>query len=326
MIPPPTPKALTLDRDRMSITQVSNFDVKKLSVSPVRPLDNGAKLAYINYDGAKLILQAPCMVTPYGFDKNDRNARVKYAVNFSLRDYETNPKMKAFYQAIQQIDDFMIDHGVKNSKAWFKKDQSREMVSEFYTPILHFSRHKETGELLPYPPTVKLSLPNRNGTFTTKMFDDKLRLYEGVPMEELVVRNMQAIATIEFAFVWVADKKFGVTMNAHQMVITKLPESLGNACGIVVERDGEEEETEEAAPAPAPAPIAPKRAPVAPAVPSVLAAMVDDDEALGSTTTTTAAAAAAPAAEEEAPPVDEEPAPIPKKTVAIKKKVVIAKK
>ena len=306
------PKASLVDRDRMSITQVSNFDVKKLSVSPLKPLDNGAKLAFVNYDGAKLILQAPCMTTPYGLDKNDKNARVKYAVNFSLRDYETNPKMKAFYDVMSQVDEFMIDQGVKNSKAWFKKELSREMVSEFYTPTLHFSRHKETGELLPYPPTVKLTLPNRGGSFTTKMFDDKKREYAGIPMEELVVRNMQAIPTMEFAFVWVADKKFGMTMNAHQMVITKLPATLGNACDVVIDGEdvgGAEAEEEVVVAKPRVAAAAPAPAPAA--APSVVAAMVDDDEALGET---------------EAPPVDEEPVPVPKKTVAIKKKVVVAKK
>jgi hypothetical protein len=302
------------------VTQVSSFDVKKLSVSPLKALDNGAKMAYVNYDGGSLILQAPAMMTPYGMDVYDKGPKVKYSVQFSLRDYETNPKMQAFYQVLQQIDDFMIDQGVKNSKAWFKKEQSREMVSEFYTSLMRFSKDAD-GNLKPYPPTLKLNLVNRGGTFEAKMYDDKKRLYEGVPMEELVVRNMQAIPTVRFAFVWLADKKFGVTTNAHQMLITKLPESLAG-CGIVADAaDGDDADADaegavEAVPTRAPAAIAVPRAAIAvppaaaaaaiPAAVSVLeAAVVDDDEVIG-----------------EAAPVDEEPVPVPKKTIAIKKKVV----
>ena len=315
------------------VTQVSSCDVKKLSVSPLKALDNGAKMAYVNYDGGSLILQAPAMMTPYGMDVYDKGPKVKYSVQFSLRDYETNSKMQAFYQVLQQIDDFMIDQGVKNSKAWFKKEQSREMVSEFYTSLMRFSKDSD-GNLKPYPPTLKLNLVNRGGTFEAKMYDDKKRLYEGVPMEELIVRNMQAIPTVRFAFVWLADKKFGVTTNAHQMLITKLPESLAG-CGIVAEdvenaenAENSEVDAEEAPVAPradapraatVPAVTAPRAATV-PAVtavrtvPSVLeAAVVDDDEVIGDARASDA-------------PVDEEPVPVPKKTVAIKKKVVAVKK
>jgi len=302
----------------MSVTQVSSFDVKNLSVSPLKALDNGAKMAYINYNGSKLILQAPSMMTPYGMDTYDKGPKVKYSVQFSMREYETNPKMKAFYDTILLIDNFMIDQGVKNSKVWFKKEQGREMVSEFYTSLARFSKDAE-GNVKPYPPTIKLNLVNKDGNFTAKVFDDKKVQYQGVPMEELIVRNMQAITTIEFAFVWLADKKFGVTTNAHQLVITKLPESM-LGCGIVVE-DGDEEVAPTASVVAAvkkPATLQRSMSSPAAVVTSVLDAVVDDEEAFTATTAPTA-----PIAGEA---VDEEPVPVPKKTVAIKKKVVVKSK
>ena len=203
------------------------------------------------------------------------------------------------------LDEFMIDQGVKNSRAWFKCDPNREVIKAFYTSTVRFSVDKE-GNRKPYPPTIKLQLRQRDGTFETNMYDDKRNLYSGIPMEELLVKGAQITALIQCTGVWFAGSKFGLSWKAIQIRVDNLPQS---ARGFTFVDDGEtapapskaglpsqvmdEDDNQEP---PAPPPKAPK--------PSVVAAVVDD------------------AAE------DQEPIPVPTKpaTIIKKKPVVVTKK
>ena len=130
------------------ITQASAFDINKVTISQpkVLPGGNGAKMAYLNYgDGGRpLVLQTPSLPSPFGLNVFDGPNGPKYDVNLALRGYQENPKVKAFYDALHSLDEFMIDQGVKNSKLWFKSDMKRDVVSAFYTPCVRFGKDKIT--------------------------------------------------------------------------------------------------------------------------------------------------------------------------------------
>ena len=120
-----------------SIVQPSAFSVSKVSVSQPKVLDSGGKLAYVNYgDSRSLLIQTPSLPSPFGMNVFDKNGPPKYSLDLALRGYQENPKVKAFYDALSSLDEYMIDLGVKNSKLWFKADMKREIVQAFYTPIV----------------------------------------------------------------------------------------------------------------------------------------------------------------------------------------------
>lgn len=310
----------------------TNFNTAKVSFGQMRMLDNGGKNAYCNYDGGMFVMQTPSCTLPYGMNAFDKSGPIKYSVELSLRGYdEAKSKMQQFYEALQRLDDFMIDQGVRNSKAWFKSDLSRDVIKAFYTPMIRLSKDKD-GNPKPYPPTIKLSLRHKRDSqdFDVLCYDDKRQPYRGIPLEELLVKGAQMTCLMQCTGVWFAGSKYGLSWKLTQAIVTSLPQSargftfvddgeLGAsapasskaAAAPAVEDEEEEEEEEESEAESVPPPPPSKPAPKA----SVVAAMMPK-------------AAPQPAPVEEEDEADDvEPVPVPKKTTAtVVKKKIVAKK
>jgi hypothetical protein len=295
------------------IVQPSSFDVSKVSISQPKTLESGGKMAYLNYGDARaLVIQTPSLPAPFGLSVFDKAGPPKYSVDLALRGYQDQPKVKALFNALQALDQHMIDLGVKNSKLWFKADMKREVVEAFYTPSVRFGKDKQ-GNQTSYPPNLKVQMRrNRDGTdFDCTFYDQKSKgdphaqPLKGIPAEELLVKKVEVTALVQCTGVWFAGGKFGVSWKAVQMRLDSVPAGLRGygfqeeddegagaefssrpARAAPALADDEEEEDEEEAPAPA--------------RPAAKQPVVEDSEE------------------------DEEvaPAPLPKKTVVTKKKVV----
>jgi len=269
-----------------SPVQPTQFDVKKVSVSAPKVLGGGtgAKMAYLNYGNgggnSSLMLQTPSLPSPFGLNlfQDKSGGAAKYSINLAMRGYLENPKVKAFYAALTQLDEFMVDEAVKNSKTWFKGDMSREVVKAFYTPCVKFGRDKE-GNLRPYPPDIKITLRKQRNSeeFECNFYDAKsaqdphAKPLRGIPIEEMLPRRVELTGLIECSGVWFAGGKFGLTWKASQFRIDRLPAgpvgySIQNDPADAEEfsspaarpADDEDEDDEEAAPAPATTRGAPK--------------------------------------------------------------------
>jgi hypothetical protein len=311
-----------------TVVQSSDFNTSNISFSQVKILDNGGKQAYLNYGGRSLTMQTASMAVPYGMSVFDKQGPVKYSVDLSFRGYEDkSSKVAAFYTAMSQLDEFMIDQGVKNSQSWFKNKLTREVVEAFYTPVVRVSKDAN-GNPKPYPPSFKVALKKRNGsdTFDVQTYDDQKRPYEGVPLEDLLVKGAQVTVLVQCTGVWFAGSKYGLSWKAVQLRVDKLPESIRGFA--FADEDG-------AVSAPASSQRRAAPAPVPQAQPEEEEDQVDDEEVFSapapapakkqSVLAAVAAPAPAPATlDDEAE--DAEPIAVPKKTVVTKKKVVTTAK
>lgn len=317
------------------IVKISDFSVSNLSIGPMKSLESGGKMASLFYkygdsSSGPVTTQVGSLSLPYGMNVFDKAGPVKYSMDLSLRGYDENAKVKAIYDAFMALDDWMIDQGVANSKAWFKSQLTRDVVKAFYTPMVKVAKDAE-GNPKPYPPTFKINLKKNqaNDQFDVKVYDDQARAYEGVPLEDLLVKGAMVTTLIQCTSVWFAGSKFGLSWKAKQIRMDKVPESIRGYAFIddddvparsskpaapvpgsnkfAALNDGEDEEQEDDEVFEAPAPK-----------PSVLAAVVPKASA--------PAPAPTPAADDEAE--DHEPIPVPKKAVTTKKVVakVAAKK
>ena len=297
-----------------SVVYPSTFQCKSITISAPRTLQSGAKQAYLNYGGERLVMQtAVAMSSPFGLNAFQSQNGTEYSVDLSFRGADNRPELKEFQRVLEQMDALMIEEGVKNSKTWFKADLNKEVIKAFYTPSLKYSKDKE-GNILSYPPNIKVKLPKRNGEWDTKFYDLNGSPYKGVPVEDLIVKGTQITAIIECGGVWFAGSKFGLTWRAKQIAIHKLPEKMGEfafkglasaPAPAAEDADDEQEEVDDDAVFKAAA------AAPAPSKPSAVAAMMPqaqgDDEV------------------DDEDGDDIEPVPVPRKTV-IKKKVIPAKK
>jgi len=300
-----------------SVVYPSTFNVKNITISEPRVLQSGAKQAYLNYGGERLVMQtAVNMSVPFGLNVADKFGPPEYNVELSFRGHQQKPEIQEFMNVISQIDDRLLEEGVKNSKKWFKSDLTRDVVKAFYTTSLKYSKDKD-GNTLDYPPNLKLKLRKINNDFETKFYDVNGNPYKGIPIEDLLVKGTQITAIIECAGVWFAGSKFGLTWRAKQIAIHKMPEKiadfafkgLGSSPTKAEKEDDDNEETNEidddeafSAPAPKSSVVAAVM-PVKKVEPTPESApqedSVDDDAA-----------------------DDVEPVPAPKKTTIVKKKVV----
>ena len=316
-----------------------SLSTSKITITAPKVLESGAKASYLNYEGGKLVLQtALSMSLPFGLSVYDKNpsGTPEYSVDLSFRGADTNPEIKAFQAKMTELDNFMIDQGVKNCKAWFKSDLKREVVQAFYTPIVKFAKDKE-GNLQPYPPTLKAKLRKIKDDFEAKFYDVGGKAYKDTPIEDLLPKNAQVTCLLECGGVWFAGSKYGLTFRVKQVVIHKLPERLGDFAFRIPAHVVEAETS--AAPAPAPsagAGRAPSRTASAPA-PALVDEdeddnAVDDEEEAQLTRAPSVLAAVMPApapvaaVEPEEAPEDEEAPPVPKKAVVKKKVPAVVKK
>jgi hypothetical protein len=164
----------------------------------------------------------------------DKNGPPKYSLDLALRGYQEAGKVKAFYDALSSLDEYMIDLGVKNSKLWFKADMKREVIQAFYTPIVKFGRDKD-GNQTPYPPNVKLQLrKNREGAFETEFYGEDARSnpkakpldLEETPLETFLVKKVEVTALMQCTGVWFAGGKYGLSWKAVQVRLDSVPAGL----------------------------------------------------------------------------------------------------
>jgi hypothetical protein len=243
----------------------SQFDVSKLAFGEIKSLQSGAKSVNMNYAGGPLILQLSNVDLPYGLNADDKFGPVKYSINLSLNGYDTKPKMKEIYDMLEAIDDRVTNECVE--KNWLKKPGMTQQIlkqMKLYKPTVKFSEDSNTGARKPYPPTVKVSLRQRNSKFETTFFDTDKKEIKDVPIEDLIVKRMSVCALVECTGVWVSSVGCGLSWKLTQLKVVSRPDSLK---GYGFQED--ESETPSARPASSTA---------APAKASFAAAFDEEDE------------------------------------------------
>ncbi len=194
-------------------------------------------------------MQTPSLQSPFGLNVFDKNGPPKYSLDLALRGYQDNTKVKAIYDSLTSLDEYMIDQGVKNSKLWFKADMKREVVEAFYTRTVKFGRDKE-GNQTSYPPNLKIQLRKRRDRdeFETDFYDEKSKTdpnakpLKGIPVEEMLVKKVEVTALMQCTGVWFAGGKFGLSWKALQVRLDSVPAGLGRGPAFQAEDDEEEEE------------------------------------------------------------------------------------
>merc|ERR1712010_111801 len=146
------------------IIKSTEFNSNNISYSEPKQLSGGrGKTVYVHYnESSQYAIQTPVMASPFGLSVDDRTEQVKYALDLSFRGMDASPQLQKFHDNLVAMDDKLLEDGVENSMAWFKKKKtSKEVMASLYNPVVRVSKDKETGE--PdgkYPPTFKCKIPN----------------------------------------------------------------------------------------------------------------------------------------------------------------------
>jgi hypothetical protein len=225
-----------------------NVDFSKVSFSSVKSLPSGAKIIYLNYDGASLFVQTPEMTVPYdsGTYYPDNDSSGKYAVKVSMDGFQSDGGMKKFHDMLQSMDKKIMESGMENSLAWFKKKSlSEDIAKELYNDMIKVSVDSETGEPNgKWAPTFAFKVVKRDGKVQCDCYDaDKNDLVlsgdGAVDLESMFKKGTKVKMILKCNGLWIASGKFGCTWRAEQIKINSPIEYSGYA----FDDDDDEEES-----------------------------------------------------------------------------------
>ena len=222
----------------MSVLLPKNIDVSKIEfATTVKVSDNGSKTVYMSFGKAPIVIQTPRMKATFGMSKfnggnngdKDGNKPLtnpdeieKQSLQLSLKDLESNAAMGKFHDFLKKIDARLVNVGVENSKSWFKKSITQEVLYELYSPQVTYSKDKETGEINEkFPPNFRFSVPVQNGKVLTECFNEAKEKINIATIE----KGSSVTAILQCQGVWMAGSKFGCSWKPISLRVT--PPEIG---------------------------------------------------------------------------------------------------
>ena len=142
-----------------SVLKAQNLKLNNVTFSDTKPLNiPGAKLAYINLNGGKIIVQGPKMRTTSGVRRwlNEENGKYDYDMELSFDDNSQD-----LLQKNQELDTIIRNKIKEKSKEWLGKDSiSDELLDDKYKPIVKLNNNikLKNGDVKDFSPSFVLKL------------------------------------------------------------------------------------------------------------------------------------------------------------------------
>ena len=212
-----------------AVLESSAFEVNKITFGKHKPNPNGGYNIEISVGdtSSEVLIQTPKMRTPFGIS-TDKTNPFKKALDVSFQGIETSKKMKDFRGLVENIDTMIIDYAMKNCKSFFKKELSREIVSDYYYSGIKISKKEQYSDtfkmkLLFIKPNPEKNLPN--GKFLTTFWNGKGEEQS----DNYLDKGDSVVCLLKPQMLWVANRMFGVTWVCTQLRVHKQVKVSGYA-------------------------------------------------------------------------------------------------
>ena len=233
--------------DTTGIVRNSNFDLGNIQFGAPKVNASGGKNLPIYNAAAKkgLTLQTPLMLT-WGVNEwtDDNSGRKTYdmSLQFPTQEY-ANANTTTFLENMIALETHIKKTAVEKSKEWFNKAKmSPEVVDALWTPMLRYSKNKETGEPdMTKMPTMKIKLPYYDQKFEFELYDNNGDSIFNAQMNdthpsELIPKASNVAIVVQCGGIWFANGKFGVTWRLVQGLV-KPRATLKGKCHIQLDAD-----------------------------------------------------------------------------------------
>jgi hypothetical protein len=211
------------------ITLHTAFDPSSVKFSPLSKTSKGGKIVYLNFPNSqRIVLQTPVMSSPFGISTYDdaSDGKRSYSLDASFKGFESNPKLASFLSKCRAFDETLIDVAAENSKAWFGKEMSKEMISVLFRKSVRDATDPK------YAPTLRLKI-----TPNTEYYDE----HQNKVDMEYIIKGTSFRAIVELSSVFFVNKQFGVTWRIVQLAVTSRPDRLS---GFAFQGDDEDDAVE----------------------------------------------------------------------------------
>lgn len=225
-----------------SINNGSTFNFETIKYASVKTNNLGGKNVKILDPQTKewLIISTPLMLS---FGINDYvdpqtgigNGKYEISQLFPNKEYE-NEETQMFLENMKNFENKIKQDALKNSKEWFGKvHKSAEVVEALWTPMLKYSKNKDSGEYnLDNPPYLRAKVPRYDGKWNIEVFSEDGELIfpddrnsSLTPLDLFPVKKKCNVATVLLCGgIWFTNGKFTVTWELSQVVAQKPRERL----------------------------------------------------------------------------------------------------
>lgn len=227
-----------------SVLTATSFSVDSVTFGKHKPNTNGGYNIEISVGEStndETVIQTPKMRSPFGIS-TDKTNPFKKSLDISFQGIETSKGIKAFRDLVEKVDAHVVDYALKNSKAFFGKELTREVIAAYYNSNIKASKKEQYADtfkfkLLFLKPNPEKNYPN--GKYITTFWDNNGKQEN----ENYLDKGDYITALIKPQMLWVANKSFGVTWVSTQVRVQKQQKSSGYA--FKKTEDDDEESTEE---------------------------------------------------------------------------------
>ena len=203
----------------------SAFDASTLQFAPLEKNKKGGKMVNLYTpcpDGSKkrITIQTPIVAVPFGvtpYQEATTGEIQSYSIDISFRNMDTDPRIADFLARMRNLDDVLLNVAVANSKEWFGKAMSKDVVKEFIRKLVKDPVNTQ------YPPVMKIKVPVVNGEPTSHFYDEN-RQPVGI---DYITKGCTIKMILELSpSVWFVNKNFGVTWKLLQAAVVTRPRRL----------------------------------------------------------------------------------------------------
>jgi hypothetical protein len=181
------------------------------------------------------------MMTTWGVNENDFDGTGKKSYNMSLQfpsgEY-AREDTSAFLENIKKMETYVNEQACANSKAWFGKVQSKEVVEAFWTPMLRYPKDKATGEPdMTKSPTFRIKIPFWEGQFKCEIYNVHRELIfpkEDVDIMDVIPKGSEVKIMLQCGGIWFAGGKFGITWKPYQIIVKPKQQLTPGVCHMAI--------------------------------------------------------------------------------------------
>jgi hypothetical protein len=207
-----------------AIISQSNLDVSKITFGDIRMNKAGGKSIPIRFNNVPLQIKLDKTTYFQGVNVKETPNGTAYEMKLSLRNCDPNAQDRAgvevgpigvLYNFLLDLQEKVIQEGVKNSKKWFGKDRSESLVRETMKTFLGPSVERINGEWVPsgkYPPGLKMKVGVYDGRVAMDVTD---HMGKAIPVDvnnitEVFPKRIDASVVVAPS-IYVTGTGFGVT-------------------------------------------------------------------------------------------------------------------
>lgn len=229
----------------MSVLQPKDVDISKITFGEIKKTPGtGQRWVPLQYDGRpSLKIQAPESYSPYGMNVYTEDKGDTYSLSLSFGQFESNPKLKNWFDLLQNLDKRVLEEVEANSKSWIRKDKDK--VENYHTKSIKYSIDKDTNEVsTKWPPTFKCKIPVDDTTkkISTLFFDNKHNEID--PLATIPkMKGSQVTAIVAITGIWIGNN-FGISFSGKQLLVKTKQDDLAKFAFAELS-DGEDDEEDD---------------------------------------------------------------------------------